>query len=171
MLNAHQSHSHKWNWLDFCFIVFLLALIAALLFRFDIIDRFREERGTNQAEISISLSNLTPDAAQALQSGTTLWIANEQPAKQQDRYLFGSLQTVKAEPAKIYLPSPDGQLKPAYSTTNIDVYATLNVDGKLRENGFYLQNAHYLAPGLTITLQNENRQFEVLILDVLVKNT
>ncbi len=169
MLSAHQTHSRKWNWLDFCFVIFLLALIATLLFRFDIIDRFRAQRATHEAEISISISNLSPESALALQTGATLWIANEQNASQQDRYLFGTLQTVISEPAKIYLPNPLGILEQVSDTNRKDVHATLKVSGKLRDSGFYLQNTHYLAPGLTLTLQNENQQFEVFILDVIVQ--
>ncbi len=170
MLSGHHQ-KRKWNWLDFCFVVFLLALIATLLFRFHVIDWFLQDRSAQKAEISFSVSNLPSENATVLKSGTLLYFENDQDATKQDNYLIGKLETVTTENAKLFLPDEDGQLQTVYSKTAKDVFATVTVSGKQRESGFYLNNSHYLAPGLLLTVQTQNQQFEILILDVVIQNT
>ncbi len=169
MLSAYQTTKRKWNWLDFCFIVFILALIATLLFRWDVIHQFRQDRSAQQAEITVCVSNIPTASAQNLKKETELWIANELPASEQDRYYVGKVQKVTVTPAKIYLPDDDGVLQQVYSVTNQDVYLTLTVSGKERQDGFYLQNTRHIASGLAMSLQTDSHLFEAVILDVAVK--
>ncbi len=143
----------KFNILDFCIILFAILLIFATLFWKDIRAKFFVN--DKNAEYSFVVTGLSKEAAQSVLIGDSLYFS-------EDGTYAGEINSVETEREMRFVSLVDGSVV-EYESDFYTIKGKVNIKGKEKQNGFYIDDKYFTVPGKRFSLETDSVEFIVEI--------
>lgn len=143
--------------IDFVIIALVIALVAGIFVRYDIIGKLFEKTTLTDASISFVAEALTAEEAAQLTEGKKLYLDGE---------LFGSLTAVAKENAQIFTEDQSGKLISYESTELFDITGSIKIKVLKTDGGYLLGGNRFIAAGSSFILGTPGAAFKVTVLSL-----
>lgn len=155
MNGANSAAAKKrFNAVDFFIIAAIMACIAGVALRYNLIEKLSVGTPKDTVEISFYIHNISEYSAQALVVGDDVYSGGT--------YL-GKISTVDISKAEYYFENSEGVLELTYDERRYDVRGTIIGSGTMTEDGFMLNNNTYIAAGKEMLVSTKNITVNILV--------
>lgn len=154
----NEKKKVRFNIIDLLIILAVIALIAALFIRFDLIDRIG---GTEWEEVTIAyrIEGVRYTTAEAMQIGDVFtWRAND--------ITIGTLQTVETSPYYVTVVKEDGTIERAEDEQRCVIQGTISAKGTRTEQGFMLDGSQFLSAGKILDTQSPHIMVTMTVMGI-----
>lgn len=151
-----MSKKIKFNILDFCIVLFAILIILSMFFWKDIRSKFTFNE--KNAEYTFIVTGLTKEAAEAVLSGNNLYFS-------EDGTFAGKIESVSSEREIRSVSLIDGD-KVEYESDFYTLRCKVDIKGKEKENGFYIDDRYFTVPGKKFSLETDSVKLYVEITSI-----
>lgn len=159
--NEKAKRRISFSVIDFVIILVGIALIAGIIVRYDIVNKFFSKTKLTDARVTFVAEALTPAQASALKEGTQFF---------SNGTLFGTLYTVKSDNALIYTENADGTLVSSESSELLDADGSFLIKVTKTDRGYLLGGKHYIAPGSQLEIKANGAVISITIISLTETN-
>jgi hypothetical protein len=153
----------RFNTLDIVIIITAILLILLVIFRSQILSLFTSS-GTNEScQVSFVCESVPKEVFDSSiknsTNNTLTWLSSESKLGKM------TIDQSSIDSARIYEKTSNGKWTYKLSETDVKFNGTVKLT-LLSNNGYYVNNKLFIAPGMTITVSTELAQFDILITDI-----
>ena len=153
-----EQTKHRFNIVDFLIIVLVIAAVVSVIQRANVSDVFlAQERVT--VEYSFILENIRDTTAEYFAKDTDLFF-------QSNEDFAGKLVEFSEEPYEVYITLNDGSIAKTTVPEKKNITGKIRVEVKKTEDGYFLEDNYFLAPGCVMYLKFDMIFFSITVLDV-----
>ncbi len=155
-MGAIMSRKIKFNVLDFCIVLFAILTILSTFFWKDIRSKLTFDE--KNAEYSFIVTGLTKEAAEGVSVGNNLYFS-------EDGTFAGKIESVSTEREIRSVSLVDGE-KAEYESDFYILRCKVDIKGKEKENGFYIDDRYFTVPGKKFSLETDSVKLFVEITSI-----
>lgn len=158
MAEKNTSRVH-FNLLDAVIVLAIIAVLAGVTLRYNLVDKLGIQSSRDSAEISFLISEISETSVDALVQGDVFY-DGKNGAK------LGELVSKTSSFAEAFVENADGYLIKAYNEAYYDVRGKILAVGKMTDDGFMLNGTNFLSAGKTLQVYSKNSKVTILITDI-----
>ena len=152
----HEQKKPHFNVIDLLILLAVIAVLGALVMRFDVFQHFGEKTEQSSAIISFRIEGVRRTSANAMVVGDTyIWDANNA--------VIGTLQSVSVEPFETVAEMQDGNLMLASDEQKCVLVGTILASGTMTDQGFMLNGTQFLSAGKEIEVHSQHIMVKMLL--------
>ncbi len=157
-MNSYEKSEKRFNFIDVLIILAVILIIAAVIFRAQIITIFNDGERRSECVIEFQCESVPKECISHIKEGIELsWLEKETS--------IGKLGKIEVSPAQKYVLKDNGSYEKFDDPLNYFIKGSITAD-VLYKDGCYIGGTAFLAPGMTITVHSENTQFEMTVLKI-----
>lgn len=159
MKTAQGKEKLRFNIIDLLIILAVLACVAGIFMRYNIIGKLGSSSESDSVEISFVIRNIRMTSVDALKEGDVFYW------KQNDMKV-GELVSKTWDYAEVFIRDSDYTIHQTYNEEKYDVRGVLSATGSVTSDGFMLGGTQYVGPGKEMVLMSKNITVTVVITDI-----
>lgn len=156
---AGEKKKRRFNIIDLLIILALVAVVAAIGFRYNLVEKIGVKSEEDTVVISFLIQDIKETSADALVLGDMFyWEVN--------KMLIGELISKKPSFAEAFIENNEGILVKLYNENSYDVRGEIKAKGKIKDDGFMLGGTQFLAPGKILYVESKNIMVNITITNI-----
>ncbi len=152
----------KFNGMDFVILLVIIAAILTIALRSGLKDSVVAARSNETIVYTLRINNLQKASFDILELNDKLYAEND------DKYL-GTIVEKSSRPAESYISLSDGEIVKTYIPDRLDIFLTVECNGRVTSEGCMLGGNYFVASGKYITAYTDSLAFSFEVTDAYKK--
>lgn len=152
----------KFNGMDFVILLVIIAAVLTIALRSGLKDSVVAARSNETIVYTLRINNLQKSSFDILELNDKLYAEND------DKYL-GKIVEKSSRPAESYISLSDGEIIKTYIPDRLDIFLTVECNGRVTSEGCMLGGNYFVAAGKYITAYTDSLAFSFEVTDAYKK--